>query len=273
MNVILAIAGSDPSGGAGIQADIKTITSIGGYAAGVITTITCQNSLGVSLVSPLEATLVQEQITSVLADLPVSHIKIGMTGSRRIVQAIHDCLAVFSGEIILDPVLKSSSGTSLLAGNPAALAPLLKQATVLTPNTHELAMLSGLDCSSTHQSVAAGLSLMQDFPNLKALCLKGGHLLESSAEIQDTLLYKKGGQIIEKSIGHKRHHTRNSHGTGCTFASAFTTFHAALHDYEKAFIEAVHYVDTLLHLGREDQLGSGTGPLAHYRQNRSAQAG
>ncbi len=268
MNVILTIAGSDPSGGAGIQADIKTITSLGGYAAAVITTITCQNSLGVSLVSPLDPTLVQQQITSVLSDNAVSHIKIGMTGSSRIIQAIGECLADFSGEIILDPVLKSSSGTSLLAENPSALTPLLHQASVLTPNTHELALLSGTDCSSAQESVSAGQKLMQDFPNLQALCLKGGHLQEEKKDIQDTLLTKDGTRIRETSIRHRRHHTRNSHGTGCTFASAFTTFHAQYHDYERAFSEAVRYVEHLLKWGTHDQLGAGIGGLVHYRQNR-----
>lgn len=268
MNVILTIAGSDPSGGAGIQADIKTITSIGGYAAAVITTITCQNSLGVSLVSPLEPALVQQQIISVLEDNDVSHIKIGMTGSSGIVRAIGECLEHFSGEIIVDPVLKSSSGASLLGGTPSDLAPLLQKATVLTPNSHELAILSGLDCSSEKKGVVAGKRLMHEFPNLHALCLKGGHLHESSAKIHDTLLVKRNGDIMEKSICHVRHQTRNSHGTGCTFASAFTAFHALHHDYAKAFTEAVQYVDDLLKWGKQDQLGAGTGPLVHYRQNR-----
>ncbi len=267
MNVILTIAGSDPSGGAGIQADIKTITSIGAFAATAITAITCQNSLGVQSILPLEPSLVQEQIKSVLADLRVSHIKIGMTGTPAISQAIHACLTSYSGEIILDPVLKSSSGT-VLTDNPQALSLLIDQATVLTPNTLELSLLSGLNCSSNNESLAAGKKLFKTFANLKAICLKGGHLHENRDEIADTLLLRHNDDIKITTIRHLRHQTRNSHGTGCTFASAFSAFHARYHDYEKAFTETVHYVDKLLEQGKHDELGKGTGPLVHYRQNR-----
>ena len=265
MNVILTIAGSDPSGGAGIQADIKTITSLGHYAAAVITTITCQNSLGVSYITPLEPSLVQGQIQSVLEDNTVSHIKIGMTGTSAIIQAIHDSLTSFSGEIIVDPVLQSSSGSSLLTSHHLALSPLLSQATVLTPNTHELSLLSSLNCTSREENILAGTHILKTYPNLQAICLKGGHFLEHSDTIEDILLLRNGNQT---KLSHPRHQTKNSHGTGCTFASAFSSYHARYHDYKKAFIKTVHYVETLLESGKEDQLGDGTGGLAHYRLNR-----
>ncbi len=269
MKIILTIAGSDPSGGAGIQADIKTITSLGGYAAAAITTITCQNSLGVQRVAPLEPDLVQQQIASVLDDNTVSHVKIGMTGSSQIIEAIHNSLATFTGEIILDPVLKASSGTSLLDDNPQALTPLLQKATVLTPNTHELSLLSGQDCRSRVHAITAGKALLTTFANLRAICLKGGHLNEEKETVEDILLERTGDAISEESLQHRRHQTRNSHGTGCTFASAFTSFHHQYNDYTRAFTEAVWYVDALLQQGKDDQLGAGTGGLCHYRQNKT----
>ncbi len=268
MQIILTIAGSDPSGGAGIQADIKTITSTGYYAAAAITAITCQNSLGVSRIAPLESLLVRDQIISVLEDLDVSHVKIGMIGNNSIIAAIRDGLSGFSGEIILDPVLKASTGTSLLTDAPNSLSPLISLATVLTPNTNELSLLSGLNCSNKERSILAGQDILKTFPNLKAICLKGGHLKAEDDIITDIILCKTGSTISENSVTHQRLQTRNSHGTGCTFASAFSSFHAQHHDYVKAFTKAVTYVHRLLEQGQGDSLGAGTGPLVHYRQNR-----
>jgi hydroxymethylpyrimidine/phosphomethylpyrimidine kinase len=267
VNIILSIAGSDPSGGAGIQADLKTITSTGSYGAAVITAITCQNSLGVSHISVLDPALVQSQIVSVLEDLDISHIKIGMTGSTTVIQAIARTLTDFSGEIILDPVLKSSSGTSLIAEEPSSLTLLISKATVLTPNSRELAILAGLPCTSKDQSIKAGEKLLNQFENIKAICIKGGHLNEDVEVVDDTLLLRELETTRTVTISHPRRKTRNSHGTGCTFASAFSSFHSQCNDYEKAFQQTVSYVDELLELGAEDQLGAGTGPLVHYRKN------
>lgn len=268
MKIILTIAGSDPSGGAGIQADIKAITSTGSYAAAVITAITCQNSRGVSHISPLDPSLVQNQITSVLEDLDVSHIKIGMTATSAIIRTIGTSLVDFSGEIILDPVLQSSSGTSLVDDEPSCLHPLLARATVLTPNSHELQTLTGLPCTTIQECLNAGQSLFASYTQLKAICLKGGHLDEGNQTISDILLTHEDGSIKETTIHHPRYQTRNSHGTGCTFASALSSFHLHCGDYSGAFTQTVEYMDCLVRQGQQDQLGSGTGPLVHYRQNR-----
>ncbi len=272
MKIILSIAGSDPSGGAGIQADIKTITSIGCFAGAIPTAITCQNSLGVSLVSPLEPSLIHNQITHVLSDAEVSHIKIGMTATSAIVKTIAKSLRGFSGEIIVDPVLKSSSGTSLQDDTPLVLSPLIAIASVLTPNILELATLSELACDTRAMTLKAGEKILHSFPNLQAICLKGGHLNEQDHTVEDILLFKEEDKLKEKAVFHPRYTTRNSHGTGCTFASAFTAFHAQYDNYEIAFVKTVDYVDTLLDKGQNDRLGAGNGPLVHYRQNRCAKA-
>lgn len=268
MKMILTIAGSDPSGGAGIQADLKTVTSLGCYGAAAVTAITVQNTLGVSYCHPLPPQLVVDQVTAVLTDMAPSHIKIGMTATAEIINALADCLEDFSGEIILDPVLKSSTGQSLLNGDSdKALAPLLARISVLTPNIDELASLSKLPVTNRSESQLAGQAIMTSYPNIKALCIKGGHLHEKDPEVVDILLEKSAtNQIVKRNTTrHPRRQTTNSHGTGCSFASAFTAYHARTGCYQQAFQSAVSYVDKLLELGQDEKIGHGTGPLQHYK--------
>ncbi|MDH3392927.1 MAG: hydroxymethylpyrimidine/phosphomethylpyrimidine kinase, partial [Desulfobulbaceae bacterium] len=175
---VLSIAGSDPSGGAGIQADLKTFTSIGVYGAAAITSLTTQNTMGVSGITVLPPELVRKQITEVLADLTVSHVKIGMVGSEETAIAIVEALRDFDGEVIYDPVIRSTSGKALCEENtPLTLAEhIVTRATVLTPNIPELAMLSGQspdDLNLTGTESVTGL--FNRFPNLAALALIGGH--------------------------------------------------------------------------------------------------
>lgn len=268
MKMLLAIAGSDPSGGAGIQADLKTFTTLGCYGAAAITAITCQNTLGVSHCQPLSPQLVADQVLAVLTDMVPSHIKIGMTASAEIIATLADILRGFTGEIVFDPVLKSSSGQSLLTGDSAAaLAPLLARVSVLTPNIPELSSLSQLPISNEAQAIEAGQVLMERSAQIKALCIKGGHLHEEDQEVVDILLERSGSDDAIKTtkVCHPRRQTPNSHGTGCTFASAFTAYHASMGTYQQAFKAAVSYVDTLLDLGKDDKIGQGTGPLQHYK--------
>ena len=255
MKSILTIAGSDPSGGAGIQADLKTITTLGCYGAAAITAITCQNTMGVSHCHPLPAKLVAD------------HIKIGMTASAEIITTLAVILKDFTGEIIFDPVLKSSAGQSLLNADPiSALSPLLARVSVLTPNIPELSCLSQLVVSDEDQALHAGKTLMERHSNIKALCIKGGHLHEDGQEVVDILMRRRapGHDFQVSRIRHPRHQTRNSHGTGCTFASAFAAYHLHTDSYQKAFESAVSYVDTLLKLSKEIKIGKGRGPLLHH---------
>lgn len=270
MKIILTIAGSDPSGGAGIQADLKTITTLGCYGAAAITAITCQNTLGVSHCHPLPPQLVVDQVSAVLNDMAPTHIKIGMTASAEIIAALAQTLKDFVGEIIFDPVLKSSSGQSLLNGDAdTAMAPLLAKVSVLTPNIPELSSLTQLPVTNIEQAQYAGLVLMKRYPNIRALCIKGGHLQEEAQEVVDILLDKTGPDqtVLATTVRHPRRQTDNSHGTGCTFASAFAAYHALEDTYQQAFESAVTYVDILLELGKDEKIGQGTGPLQHHKWN------
>ncbi len=268
MKMILSIAGSDPSGGAGIQADLKTITTLGCYGAAAITAITCQNTLGVSHCHPLPPQLVADQISAVLSDMAPSHIKIGMTASTEIIATLAEILKDFKGEIIFDPVLKSSSGQPLfLADSASPLVPLLARVSVLTPNIPELSSLSRLEVANERQAQQAGQFLMESYANIRALCIKGGHLQEQSPEVVDILLEKAAADQAIKTtlIRHPRRQTTNTHGTGCTFASAFAAYHAHTKSYQQAFESAVSYVDSLLELGKNTKIGQGTGPLLHHK--------
>lgn len=264
--VALSIAGSDPSGGAGIQADLKTFTAAGVYGGAAITCLTAQNSLGVDSILPVAPEFVRRQIELVLADLPVSHIKTGMLGSDEIAGSVADALRDFPGELICDPVLTASDGHSLFAGETdrPGLTALLSQATVLTPNLAELAALSGKNLSSPAQALAAGERLFARNPGLRALIITGGHLKRGAKEVEDFLLLRHQGAVKVTSVSHQRLETRNTHGTGCTFAAAFTAYHLLLADYEKAFAKATVLMDRLLRGSAGLDLGKGRGGLAHH---------
>ncbi|MDG4476110.1 bifunctional hydroxymethylpyrimidine kinase/phosphomethylpyrimidine kinase [Thiovibrio frasassiensis] len=263
---ILSIAGSDPSGGAGIQADLKTFTAIGVYGGAVITCLTAQNSVGVAACLPIAPEFVKQQIQLVLADLPVSHIKTGMLGTDAIAGAMAEALHNFSGEIICDPVLRASDGHDLFqksADNTGLLA-LLNTATVLTPNLPELATLTGRHLETVQEALAAATGLLSQYPKLRAIALTGGHIREQDAEVEDFLILRQetGPEIF--SVNHARITTVNTHGTGCTFASAFAAYHLLLGNDQEAFCKTVSFLDTLLRQSANLTLGQGKGPLAHH---------
>ena len=269
--VVLSIAGSDPSGGAGIQADLKTFTALGVYGAAAITCLTAQNSKGVTSYRPVAADFVRQQIALVLEDLPVSHIKTGMVGTAAVAAAINKALATFDGEVICDPVLAASSGLPLL--NPAALAAFCRQvigrATVLTPNVPELRILTALPCQSRAELITAATRLFERFGTLRVLIVKGGHLAETQPTVTDYLLRRQGASPRPDllSLSHRRLVTANLHGTGCTFASAFAAFHLLTGDDEQAFRQSVAFMDKLIRLSaapRSSRTATGSGPLAHH---------
>ena len=252
-SAVLSIAGSDPSGGAGIQADLKTFAVLGVYGCAAITCLTAQNSQGVFDTRPLDPDFVKKQIELVLQDLQISHIKIGMVGTGMIASAIGEALADFSGEIICDPVMAASDGHDLL--EPDAMKSfrryIIGNATVLTPNIPELQMLTHQDCGRHEDALQAAASLFEQFTSLRAIVLKGGHLAEHENRITDSLLLRTDRHdspgILQQS--HPRIQTPNTHGTGCTFASAFTAYHLLTGSYEKSFHNAVTFIDLLLSKG------------------------
>ena len=260
---VLTIAGSDPSGGAGIQADLKTLTAIGVYGGAAISAITSQNSLGVKGIYPLSPEQIRAQIEPVLADLNISHIKIGMVGSSTVARTIAQVLKNFSGEIIYDPVLKASSGHSLFKANKEAnsLTELLEVITVLTPNLPELAIISGQQCNELENALKAAQKLMKVYPNIRAICLKGGHIREEDNTVNDFLLTSQGDLVRAE---HPRFKTSNLHGTGCTFAAAFAAFHLLLADDNQAFSKASKFTAKLIDKSQNLNIAHGNGPLGHH---------
>ena len=263
---VLSIAGSDPSGGAGIQADLKTFTAIGVYGGAAITCLTAQNSLGVLSCLPIAAEFVKKQIQLVLADLPVSHIKTGMLGTDEIAGAIAETLHDFSGEIVCDPVLTASDGHELFRKTRGAtgLESLLHTATVLTPNLPELEILTTRKLKNPQEAAEAATGLLARYPKLRAIALTGGHLREECREVEDFLILRHTSNPEILTSRHPRVVTQNTHGTGCTFASAFAAYHLLLGNDRDAFLKAVAFMDTVLQQSASLALGKGKGPLAHH---------
>lgn len=272
--VALSIAGSDPSGGAGIQADLKTFTALGVYGAAAITCLTVQNTGGVSAFAPVEPRLVRDQIAAVLNDLPVSHVKIGMIGSAAVAEAVAEALANFSGEVIYDPVLAAGDGHKLL---PAADLKVLKstvleRATVLTPNLPELTALSGQAATEDAEIAVAAAALFAALPRLRAMAITGGHRRPEAAEIVDLLLLKENaGEKSGEGAGLTRHEHRhprlaggNFHGTGCTFAAALAACHLKCGAWPEAFQLAAAFTEAAIKAGAAHRIGRGPHhPLAH----------
>lgn len=261
---VLTIAGSDPSGGAGIQADLKTMNAIGVYGAAAITCITVQNSRGVTRSVALAPELVVEQVRAVLADHRVTHIKIGMVGDLGIASALTDLLAHFPGEVVYDSVLASTTGQSLLNSDRLdGLDGLLNQVTTLTPNSLELGQFSRQTITTPEQALTAAQGLLARFPKLRCLIIKGGHLNPTDPDVCDLLVRR--GQEPLRSV-RPRAASVHLHGTGCTFASAFASYHCLLGDDAQTFFRACSFMDTLINrsapLSTVNSLSNG--PLLHF---------
>jgi hydroxymethylpyrimidine kinase/phosphomethylpyrimidine kinase len=266
---VLTIAGSDPSGGAGIQADLKTMTAIGVYGAAAITCITVQNSRGVTESVALDGGLVVRQVQAVLSDHHVTHIKIGMVGTLEIASALGELLASFQGEVIYDPVLTSTTGQSLLSCSSLAELSdhLISKVTVLTPNCLELAQLCQQEIATPEEALACARLILARHTHLRAVIVKGGHLEPENPDIHDYLVMKNQEIKTSKRV---RIRSANLHGTGCTYASAFAAFHCRENDYDKAFFLTSAYMDRLINAGSSiSQVKSGTnGPLVHAHSIR-----
>jgi hydroxymethylpyrimidine/phosphomethylpyrimidine kinase len=239
---VLIVAGSDSGGGAGIQADIKTVTMLGGHAMTAITAITAQNTLGVQAVHAVPVDIVVAQMRSVIEDIGVDAVKIGMIGSAETAHAVADLLDQLDVPIVFDPVMVSTSGSVLAdAATMAAFERLMGVASVVTPNIPEMATLGGEAAVLAH-----GCHVVA----------KGGHGEE--AEITDRLLSPQGE--LRRLIG-KRFDTVDTHGTGCTLASALATGLASGLGIEAAFEQAVRFVR--IAIVNAPGLGGGHGPIGH----------
>lgn len=272
--MILSIAGSDPGGGAGVQADLKTCAVLGVYCGAAITCITVQNTREVQSSLPLAPRLVRQQIEAVLNDMPVTHVKIGMVGTAAVAQAIADALSGFTGEIICDPVLIASSGTALLAAAEVESVRdnLFTCATVLTPNLPELEVLSRQPCPDEDALQAAAKGIFRTFPALRALVVKGGHFAPRRETVSDYFFLSQGVNREGLLVDQKRHpriRSVNTHGTGCTFASAYAACHLKSGSDRIAFTQASDFVSRLLGKSASAKLGGGHGPLLHHRMAES----
>jgi hydroxymethylpyrimidine/phosphomethylpyrimidine kinase len=240
---ILIIAGSDSGGGAGIQADIKTVTMLGGHAMTAITALTAQNTLGVQRVMPVPTDMVLAQIDSVVGDIGVDAVKIGMIGSPETVHAVAGQLESLSVPIVFDPVMVATSGSQLAdAPTIAAFERLMSLASVVTPNIPELEALGGEEAVLAH-----GCHLVA----------KGGHA--EGYYIVDRLL-SPNGEIHRLEA--KRFDTDDTHGTGCTLATALATGLGAGLPIKDAFNQAVRFVR--IAILSAPGLGQGHGPLGHH---------
>ena len=250
---ILIIAGSDSSGGAGIQADIKTVTCLGGYAATAITAVTVQNTLGVSAVHPVPAAIVAAQMRAVLDDIGADAIKIGMLGDGATIAAVAEVLRGLTIPIVLDPVMVAKGGAALLADEAVeALARhLLPLATVVTPNTPELAALTNTEIEDAADALLAAQELLEQGPT--AVLAKGGHL---PGETVTDWLVSRGSQ---RAFTSGRIDSRHTHGTGCTLASALACGLGAGLTLEAAVEQARAFV--LQGILTAPGFGAGHGPL------------
>jgi hydroxymethylpyrimidine/phosphomethylpyrimidine kinase len=266
--VALSIAGSDPSGGAGIQADLKTFAILGVYGGAVISCITAQNTKGVFAIQPVEPDLIQKQIYHVLNDLNVTHIKIGMLGSAKVAESICDTLKDYTGEIIYDPVLVSSNGQELIdsMGHETIRSQLLPLCTVLTPNVPELSVLAEKNCSTKDTLHNAAVKLFEHNEKLRSVIITGGHFEPETKIVTDCMLKKSDSrdQIDCEEISHPRSASNNTHGTGCTFSAAFTAYHLLTGDDSEAFRKSTGYMENVIRNSASYKIGHGTGPLMHH---------
>ena len=265
---VLTIAGSDSGGGAGLQADLKVITALGGYGMSVITAITAQNTLGVTRIQDVDLDVVEAQMDAVFSDIGVDIVKIGMLASPEIVQTVAKTLRKYRiKNVVLDPVLRATSGASL-GGDDTAQAiikELFPLALLITPNMDEASLLLGRDVAGSDDFKLAAQELLDIGP--QAVLIKGGHLDRTHTQITDYLMWRTIEDDLEvvqsKEFKHYRVNTANTHGTGCSLASAIATYIASGHDLPHAVAKAITYVQAGLEAGRFLSIGEGPGPLWH----------
>ena len=255
MVTALTIAGSDPSGGAGIQADIKTMTVHGVYAMSAITALTAQNTTGVTGILEVPPAFLEEQLESIFTDIPPQAVKVGMVSSAPLIRTIARVLAKYRpAHVVVDPVMVATSGSRLLSEEAlsALKAALLPLAEVLTPNIPEAEVLSGRSISSEPDMEAAAAAIGAAC-GCAVLC-KGGHQVSTANDC----LWQPSG--IKWFLG-RRIDNPNTHGTGCTLSSAIASNLAKGKDLETAVREAKGYLSGAL--GAMLDLGRGSGPMNH----------
>lgn len=260
-NTVLTIAGSDNSGGAGIQADIKTITALKCYAASVITVLTAQNTQGVSAIYPVEADFIAKQMDAIFDDFTPNAIKIGMLHNEACIEVLQQKLSILKQKkipVVLDPVMIAQAGTSLISKTAIQkLKTLFEYVDVITPNIPEAEALTHCSINTIKAMENAAKQLGDEYTC--AVLVKGGHLAGDHAI---DILYHPETSTIQRyeSIFIN---TKNNHGTGCTLSSALACFLATNHNLAEAVKQAKNFIQEAIESGKQYQLGQGTGPVNH----------
>ena len=258
---VLVIAGSDSSGGAGIQADIKTITSLGSYAMTAITAVTVQNTTGVKSIIPISPKEISNQIEFTSKDIKPDSIKIGMLHSKKVIESIVNSLKKIKvSKIVLDPVMVAKSGTKLI--NQEAIRAikenLINIVFLITPNIPEAEVLTNTKIENLEDMIFAGYKIIN--LGAKNVLIKGGHL--KSKKMHDILINKNEIKIFTS----KKHKTKNTHGTGCTLSSAIATYLSCGKLLKKSCELSIKYVNQSI--GSKLNYGKGRGPVNHLNSIR-----
>ncbi len=257
---VLTIGGVDPSGGAGIEADIKTLTSLRVYALSIPTSLTIQNTKGVFEKFNISPEIIEKQLKYILEDIEIKYVKISMIGDIKNIITFKKMLS--DKFIIFDPVLYSKNGFPLIDEEnlkliEEELIPLCK---IITPNFHELKILSKIE--DDYNIMAK--KILENHINLKALILKGGHIDENKTKIFDRLFIKEKEKINSYTFTHSRINSTNLHGTGCTLASAISAYLAKNNEIKKATHKGIKYIYKLIKKSKDYKVGKGNGPLIHF---------
>ena len=253
---ILIIAGSDSSGGAGIQADIKTVTALGSYAMTAITAVTSQNTNGVKSIIPISTKEIYNQIIFTSKDIKPNAIKIGMLHSSDVIESVLKSLQIIKEKkIVLDPVMIAKGGAKLIDNKAIKLlkSKLIKKAILITPNIPEAEILTNTKIKTQKDMIFAAKKLLEF--GAKNVLIKGGHLKFKS--VQDVFVSKSEIKVFNS----KRHKTKNTHGTGCTLSSAIATFLSCGKPIKKACELGIKYVNSAIKTN--PKYGKGHGPINH----------
>jgi hydroxymethylpyrimidine/phosphomethylpyrimidine kinase len=258
--VVLSIAGSDSGGGAGIQADIKSISALGCFGTTAITAVTVQNTLGVTGIHPIPVEFVMAQIKAVMDDLKPSAIKIGMVHSVELAIGIAEVLRAYRAiPVVFDPVMVATSGDRLVANDieEAMKQHLFPLAEIVTPNLAEAAILAKMEIHTIGDMKKAAVQIMQYGCN--AVLIKGGHL--KGPDLYDVYLDKNGDERIFRS---RAIDTINTHGTGCSLSSAIASYIALGNDLNTSISKSKIYIQNAIEHGKDVKAGEGHGPLNHF---------
>ena len=260
-NSVLTIAGSDSGGCAGIQADIKSISACGAYAASVITATTAQNTVGVFDIYPIPIAHVEKQLDAVLSDIKFKAIKIGMLHSCEIINLVKSKLKSYDlDNIVIDPVMVATSGDKLIDETAIdCLKNLLPLAKIITPNIPEAEILLG-NKINFHNLEESAKKIGDTYKT--SVLLKGGHIKSQSKEMVDILYKIKAGKLIK--IKNPRIDSNHTHGTGCSLSSSIAAYLATGMDIEQSSIKACSFVNRAIANGSKITLGKGKGPINHF---------